>query len=102
VIRHALRGVVREEKGTGKLAGSAYFPVAGKTGTAQVVRMKEDKTQEGPKDHAWFVGYAPYGKPRIALSVIVEHGGHGGETAAPIAKAVFEKYLIEDNNEETQ
>lgn len=100
IIRHALRGVVREEKGTGRLAGSSYFPVAGKTGTAQVVRMEEDKSFEGPKDHAWFVGYAPYGNPRIALSVIVEHGGHGGETAAPVAKEVMEQYILEDKNAE--
>ena len=45
------------------------------------------------RDHAWFVAFAPYDKPEVAVSVIIEHGGHGGETAAPIAKKILEAYF---------
>jgi penicillin-binding protein 2 len=45
------------------------------------------------RDHAWFVAYAPRDEPEIALSVFVEHGGHGGAAAAPIAKAAIEAYM---------
>jgi penicillin-binding protein 2 len=45
------------------------------------------------RDHAWFVSYAPVENPQIAVAVLVEHGGHGGEAAAPMAKKVFEKYI---------
>jgi penicillin-binding protein 2 len=69
--------------------------VCGKTGTAQVVGLKKDSKylREGQRDHAWFVSFAPYEKPEIALSVMVEHGGHGGGAAAPIAKRAIEAYL---------
>jgi penicillin-binding protein 2 len=73
--------------------------VAGKTGTAQVVRLKRgpksEKEEETPykhRDHAWFVGYAPYENPEIAVAVIVEHGGHGGSAAAPIVRKIIETY----------
>ena len=56
-------------------------PIAGKTGTAQA---------GAGDDHAWFVGFAPADRPRVAFSVIVEHGGHGGETAGPIVRAIVE------------
>ena len=45
------------------------------------------------RDHAWFVAFAPYEKPEIAVAIIIEHGGHGGATAAPIAKKIFKKYF---------
>ena len=74
--------------------------VAGKTGTAQVVRMAQDfkkgDTQRMPlkfRDHAWFAAFAPVEDPRIAVIVLVEHGGFGAAAAAPIAKQVFEKYF---------
>jgi len=73
--------------------------VAGKTGTSQVVRMKDtdkrdfDETPEKLRDHAWFVAYAPFENPEIAIAVIVEHSGHGGSVAAPIARKVMETYL---------
>jgi penicillin-binding protein 2 len=49
------------------------------------------------RDHAWFVAYAPFENPKISVAVLVEHGGHGGTAAAPIAKKVIEKYLTLDN-----
>ena len=100
VIRKALRDVVNGERGTGKRSRLKNIIVSGKTGTVQVVRMKSneelEKEDEVPykyRDHAWFVAFAPYEKPEIAVAVLVEHGGHGGTTAAPIAKKVFKKYF---------
>ena len=55
-----------------------------------------EKGEEIPykyRDHAWFVAFAPYEKPEIAVAVLVEHGGHGGATAAPIAQKIFKKYF---------
>ena len=45
------------------------------------------------RDHAWFVAYAPVEDPQIAIAVLIEHGGHGGDAAAPMAKKVFEKFI---------
>lgn len=94
-VRSALLGVVNEQGGTGGAARSAMAQVCGKTGTAQVVGLKRDSKYltELHRDHAWFVSFAPYEEPNIALSVMVEHGGHGGGTAAPIAKRAIEAYL---------
>lgn len=96
VLRDALKGVVVEPGGTGKGARSTVADIAGKTGTAQVAAMAPGS--RGSKaahlqDHAWFVAFAPADAPRIAVTVLVEHGGHGGSTAAPIAKRVIEAYL---------
>ena len=104
VVREGLRGVVNEPHGTGWAAALKEIQVAGKTGTAQVVRMEKNfrkgDTDRMPikfRDHAWFVAYAPYENPKISVAVLVEHGGHGGAAAAPIAKKVIEKYLrVED------
>jgi len=95
IIKDALKGVVNEPGGTGGAARLKRFTVAGKTGTAQVVRQKENTRikDERFRDHAWFVAFAPYEKPEIAVSVFVEHGGHGGSAAAPIAKAAIDEYL---------
>ena len=96
VLHQALKGVVTE--GTGKRAQSKIVEVAGKTGTAQSVsaRLQKSEGEEVPKqfrDHAWFVAYAPADNPKIALAVIVENVGHGGTFAAPIAKALIEEYF---------
>ena len=74
--------------------------MAGKTGTAQVYKMSAgidaDKMDKAQRDHAWFVGYAPADDPRIAFAVVVEHGGHGGTTAAPIARKVLEAFFAKE------
>jgi len=76
------------------------YQIAGKTGTAQVIAMKqgekydEKKIDERHRDHAWFIAFAPADKPRIALAVLAENGGHGGGTAAPIARKVMDYYLL--------
>jgi len=74
--------------------------VAGKTGTAQVVRLPDNfkkgdmnRVPQKFRDHAWFVAYAPFEDPKIAIAVLVEHGGFGASAAAPIAKKVIEKFL---------
>jgi penicillin-binding protein 2 len=74
--------------------------IAGNTGTAQVVGMKQgekydaSKIDERHRDHAWFIAFAPAEQPKIALVVLVENGGHGGGTAAPIARKVMDYYLL--------
>ena len=101
IVREALRGVVHEPHGTAGSAKSEYFETAGKTGTAQVIAAKAGfggniNAKTLPKmlqDHAWFVAYAPFDHPKIVVAVLVEHGGHGGSTAAPLAKRVLEAYL---------
>jgi penicillin-binding protein 2 len=76
------------------------YQIAAKTGTAQVIAMKQGEKyvakdiSERNRDHAWYIAYAPADKPRIALAVLVENGGHGGTTAAPIARKVFDYYLL--------
>lgn len=98
VVRKALRDVVNSGWGTGGQAQSKLVEIAGKTGTAQVVEMrgkyvKSEQLSYAVRDHAWFVSYAPAQEPEIAVVVLVEHGGHGGSAAAPLAKKVIEKYL---------
>ncbi|GAB4483913.1 MAG: penicillin-binding protein 2 [Thermodesulfovibrionales bacterium] len=97
-VRNGLRGVVNEPGGTAQSSRSAKTVIAGKTGTAQVVGIRKDSKHLAEKfrDHAWFVAYAPFEKPEIAISVFVEHGGHGGSAAAPIAKKAIEAYLLDE------
>lgn len=103
IINSALWGVVNEEGGTGKNARSLMAGVCGKTGTAQVVGLRKESKylSAANKDHAWFVSFAPYEKPEIAMAVMVEHGGHGGGAAAPIAKLAIEAYLKSSRQPET-
>ena len=99
-VRMALRDVVNGTRGTGKKSRLKNIIVSGKTGTAQVVRMKSNEELEKGeaipvkyRDHAWFVAFAPYEKPVLAVAIIVEHGGHGGAIAGPIAGKIFKKYF---------
>jgi penicillin-binding protein 2 len=97
-VRGALADVVASPEGTGGAARTPAVKIAGKTGTAQVAEMKGAQIKSENlayliRDHAWFVSYAPADNPEIAVAVIVEHGGHGGSAAAPLAKKVIETYL---------
>ena len=97
-VHKALEGVVNTQKGTGKEAQSDLVRVAGKTGTAQVAGMVGEiiKSKDLPyliRDHAWFVAYAPAEQPEIVVVVLIEHGGHGGAEAAPVAKKLIEQYF---------
>jgi penicillin-binding protein 2 len=95
LVVEGLRRVVAASQGTARSLSD--LPVAGKTGTAQVVRLPEDgenrKLEGRLQHHAWFVGWAPVDDPRIAVAVLVEHGGGGGAVAAPTARKVFETAL---------
>ncbi|HIO21292.1 MAG TPA: penicillin-binding protein 2 [Nitrospirales bacterium] len=97
-LHEALRDVV--VSGTGRRAQSQGIAISGKTGTAQVVSLdnveSEDDVPHALRDHAWFVAYAPSDDPKIAVSVIVEHMGHGGAIAAPIARAIIDEYFQPD------
>ncbi len=98
IIRSGLYGVVNDSKGTAYKARSHHIEVAGKTGTAQVYRGGRVGKDDPPLpyervDHAWFVGYAPAAKPRISFAVFVEHGGHGGAVAAPVAMEIVDNYF---------
>ncbi len=105
IVQEALRGAVNDPHGTGWTCALKDVKVAGKTGTAQVVRMPENFKKGDMnrmplkfRDHAWFVAYAPFEDPKIAIAVLVEHGGFGASAAAPIAKKVIEKYLNLDHS----
>ena len=91
LVSTAMWGVVNED-GTGIRAKIEGFDVAGKTGTAQVVGKQANLKGEEYEDNAWFVGFAPYRNPEIVVAAFIEHGGHGGVTAAPVAHAVMEIY----------
>jgi penicillin-binding protein 2 len=95
-VKDALKGVVNEPGGTGWVAKSKVTTIGGKTGTAQVVANRKGPKflSEQFRDHAWFVAFAPVDKPEVAMSVLVEHGGHGGTAAAPIAKKAIEAYML--------
>jgi penicillin-binding protein 2 len=90
MVRQALVGVVNESKGTAFKSRLKDIEVAGKTGTAQVQSGRSEGGYEAAT-HAWFVGFAPAGRPKIALAVLVEHGGHGGDVAAPLAMEIVDK-----------
>ncbi len=93
-VKYAAQRVVEEDGGTGKRARVPGVLVGGKTGTAQVAAL-EHGIEGKLNDHAWFVSFAPVEKPSIVLSIIVENGGHGGESAAPIAQAIMQRYFID-------
>jgi penicillin-binding protein 2 len=106
IIRQALDGVVQDPRGTGQRARVEGVHVAGKTGTAQVVGIR-DKVNHGPvpyefRDHAWFICFAPVQDPKIAVVVLVEHGGHGGSAAAPVAQRILHAFFHETQTRGTE
>jgi len=97
-VRRSLEMVVNEPGGTAYRQRLADVKVAGKTGTAQVVRignvrLKKEQMDWFSRDHAWFAAYAPADAPRIAIAILNEHGGHGGSDAAPIAMRIIKRYF---------
>ena len=86
IVRRAMHRVVHGDRGTGRRARIEGLAIAGKSGTAQ-----------GPNrdDDAWFVAFAPYQRPEIAVVAVVEGGGGGGAVAAPVVRAVLEAWLAE-------
>src|SRR6266850_125681 len=98
-IKRAMAGVNKE--GTGARAfAKVEYTVGGKTGTAQVIAMKqgekyeEHKVAERHRDHSLFIAFAPLESPRIALAVIVENGGFGARAAAPLARTVLDYFML--------
>ena len=99
VIRHAMVGVNIEGTGASAFRGAGYTS-GGKTGTAQVIAIKSNekydakKIDERHRDHALFVAFAPADDPKIALAIIVENAGFGSQNSAPIARRVFDYWLL--------
>ncbi len=100
-ILQAMAQVVEGQRGTARRIYTDQYRIAGKTGTAQVFTVKqdeeydEDTIDEKMRDHALFIGFAPADDPKIAVAVLVEHGGHGGAAAAPVARRIMDEYLLE-------
>jgi penicillin-binding protein 2 len=99
LVREGMKDVMRPGGTAAKAAAGAPYTIAGKTGTAQVVGIKQGARYDASKlalqhrDHALFIAYAPTENPTIAVAVMVENGGSGSGTAAPIARAVLDYYL---------
>lgn len=97
-IKNAMAGVVKEGTGARAFAGAAYES-GGKTGTAQVFSLKggqkyvSGQLKERLRDHSWYVAFAPVDQPKIVVAVMVENGGFGAQSAAPIARVIFDYYL---------
>lgn len=101
LIRNGMEEVIQGRHGTARKVRIKGLTIGGKTGTAQVVRLKQYKhlkEKDIPykyRDHAWFTCYAPAEDPEIAVTVLVEHGLHGGSGAGPVARALLEAYFAD-------
>ena len=105
IIKKAMFKVVNEKKGTANKSQAKNFYFSGKTGTSQVkkITLVERESENfrnidiewKNRDHALFVGYMPSDNPKYSISVVIEHGGSGASTAAPIAKEAF-KFINEN------
>ena len=100
-ITNSMRSVVHSTSGTAWKSGlNAEYTFAGKTGTAQIIGIdqeseyKEEEIPDDLKDHALFIAFAPVEQPEIAVAIIVENGGGGSKTAAPIARKMFDNYFL--------
>ncbi len=108
LMRRALIDVVEDESGTAYRARNKDgVRIAGKTGTAQVVSRKGRSEESSSawyldRSHGWFAGFAPADDPQVAFAVLVEHGGSGGASAAPIATSVMQQYLGETEPKEAK
>ena len=103
----AMEDVLHGERGTARGAARGLnYRIAGKTGTVQVVGIaqeeeyKEEEIEERLRDHALFVGFAPADSPSIVLALVIENGGSGGTTAAPVARQIFDYWMLERNEGE--
>src|SRR5687768_2176626 len=97
-VKRAMAGVNKEGTGARAFAGAQYTS-GGKTGTAQVIAMKQNekydeaKVAERHRDHSWFIAFAPLESPKIAAAIIVENGGFGARAAAPSARPLLDSHL---------
>ncbi len=104
VVIQAMQDVVHGDRGTARVSGAnAAYTFAGKTGTAQVAGIGQDEKYDADnvpehlRDHALFIAFAPVEGPRIALAIVIENGGSGSATAAPIARQLFDNYLLDES-----
>lgn len=97
-----MRRAIQHHQGTARLIQKGLdYDLAGKTGTAQITQKGIEDNQENPehlRSHALFIGLAPASEPEIAIAVVIEHGGSGGATAAPVARAVVDYWLQQDTS----
>ena len=100
-IREGMFEVCNQKGGTAFKYNSAIIKIAGKTGTSQVVgipqdekeRMSEDELKYFKKSHAWFTSFGPYQNPKYVVTILIEHGGHGGKAAGEIASNIYNKLV---------
>jgi len=99
IIQHAMYQVCNHPKGTASRAIHSKIKIAGKTGTAQVIgitqatkkRIKEEDMEYYTRSHAWLTTYGPASKPEVIVTVLVEHGGHGGSAAGGVVSKIYDK-----------
>jgi len=106
-MHKAMEQVIYHPKGTAKIINTPdlKYKIAGKTGTGQNVALSDESdyidTQVGSRtrDNAWFVSFAPSDNPKLAIAIILENSDHGGSVAAPIARKMFDAYLLDSNGQ---
>ena len=105
-VTHGMEQVMHNARGTARAAATgAQYRIAGKSGTAQVVAIKQgekydrNKVQERHRDHALFVGFAPADDPKIVVSVMIENGEAGGRVAAPVMRQIMDAWLLDANGQ---
>lgn len=100
VVKQGMRGVLMPGGTAFGISGGLEYAMAGKTGTAQVITIKQgekynaSRIHELHRDHSWFIAFAPADQPKIAMAVLVENGGFGAAAAAPIARKLTDFYLL--------
>ncbi len=98
-VKRSMAGVIKEGTGGRAFAGATYT-AGGKTGTAQVIAMKQNekyeeaKVAERHRDHSLFIAFAPLDSPRIAIAIVIENGGFGARAAAPVARTVLDYFML--------
>jgi penicillin-binding protein 2 len=100
IIKAAMIDVTLPGGTASRVGRNAGYSIAAKTGTAQVIGIKQNEKYDEKniaarhRDHALFIAYAPTDNPQIAIAAIVENGGHGGSAAGPIARQLMDYYLL--------
>jgi len=101
LMKHGMYDVANKKMGTASKYINSKLTILAKTGTAQVVgipqeekeRMKEDELKYFNRSHAWLTAYAPYKNPKYVVTILVEHGGHGGSAAGGMLSKIYDKLI---------